>query len=397
MRNVAGCYSKGLGSYQMRTILVGLLASFSLLAQGAEGDSSIAGTVVNSVTGEPVKGALVTLGGPVGRSPAPSGRATPTRSGTKVARAGGAGEYQFAGLPQGQYYIRAEKPGFVPHLAKPGDTTDFTGSLDLTDSVSGRTILLDPLGVIEGTVVNQYGDALGNVTVGLFQFSVWDGARSIRADRTAVTNDRGQFRIWDLPPGKYYLKAMGRAGGTAQYVADEGVRYDSWEGFRPVYFGGAREMSSATPLTIAAGTQSRADFTLAVEPTYKVRGVLPNLKAHQPVIFELLAGDGNTAPSRVSLNATNGRFSVDDVPSGHYTLRATMGTAARGETAVDVQGQDADGVSIALAEAVTVTARVVGPDPDSGSTLGEAGPKIGMRSRRSCNVTASPVATPKLS
>jgi len=369
----------------MRTILLGLLASFSLLAQGAEGDYSIAGTVVNSVTGEPVKGALVTLNGPVQGHGGYTISAAGSR--TRIVRAGGGGEYQFGGLPQGRYFIRAERPGFVDHAVKPGETSDFTPSLDLSDSVSGRTVLLDPLGAIEGTIVNQYGDALGNVTVGLFQFFVWDGARLIRAVRTAVTNDRGRFRIWDLSPGKYFVKAMGRAGGTAAYVADSSVRYDSWEGFRPVYFGGAREMSAATALIIATGTQARADFTVEVEPTYKIRGVLQNREAYQPVSFELLAGDRNTAPIRVLLNAANGRFTVDDVPAGHYTLRATMGTLARGETAVDVQGQDADDISITLLGAVVVTAGVVGPDPDSGSATGESGPKTGTRSPRSCNVS----------
>lgn len=383
--DAARCYSKGLGSYQMRTILVGLLASFSLLAQGAEGDYSIAGTVLNSVTGEPVKGALVTLTGPVD-SPAKGRRTNQPRSGPGVVRAGGAGEYQFAELPKGQYFLTAQKPGFTPHMAKPGDTADFTGSLDLNDSVSGHTILLDPLGVIEGTIVNQYGDPLGNVSVGLFQYSLRDGAHYMDACRTAVTNDRGRFRIWDLPPGKYYVKAMGRAGGTAAYVGDSGVRYDSWEGFRPVYFGGTREMSSATPLTIAAGTQARADFTVAVEPTYKIRGVLQNFTGRQPVSFELLAGEGNTQPSRVSLNATNGRFSVDDVPSGRYTLRATIGMEARGETAVNVQGEDANDISIALAEPVTVTTRVVGPAPDLGNISGEPGSNLRMPARRFCNV-----------
>jgi len=47
----------------MRTVLLGLLMSFALIAQSAEGDSSLSGTVLNSVTGEPVKGALVLLVG----------------------------------------------------------------------------------------------------------------------------------------------------------------------------------------------------------------------------------------------------------------------------------------------------------------------------------------------
>jgi hypothetical protein len=141
-----------------------------------------------------------------------------------------------------------------------------------------------------------------------------------------------------------------------------------------VYFGGAREMDSATPAPIAAGTQARADFTLPVEPTYKVRGSLGNFTPHQAVVFELLENDPNVAGSRVSLNAASGRFEIDDVPSGQYTLRATQGYLARGEVHVAVSGADVNGVSIPLTPAVTVSGafRVIGqlPEPAAASQPG---------------------------
>jgi len=113
--------------------------------------------------------------------------------------------------------------------------------------------------------------------------------------------------------------------------------------------------------------QERADFTLTVEPTYKVRGTLQSFTPGHFVTFELFESDPNVAAGRVSLNGGSGKFEIDDVPSGRYTLRATQGELARGETAVEVKGADANGVSIALSPGVTVTGVVhlLGATPGS--------------------------------
>jgi hypothetical protein len=195
-----------------------------------------------------------------------------------------------------------------------------------------------------------------------------DGERTVTQLPAKVTNDLGHFRFYDLLPGKYYVKAMNRAGSTSSYVGENAVRYDSWEGFRPVYFGGAPLMESATPVAIEAGTQARADFKLSVEPTYKVRGSLENFAPHEgALVFELFEGDDHVAASRVSLNADTGRFEIDDVPNGQYNLRVTQGRLSRGEVRVAVNGGDTNGVSVGLAPAVTVagSVRVDGPIPEN--------------------------------
>jgi uncharacterized protein (DUF2141 family) len=242
----------------------------------------------------------------------------------------------------------------------------WTDSFTLSTSVTGHTIRLVPLGVIQGKLADQHGDPLGGVSVALFADEIMDGARHARGAGTAVTDDRGQFRIWDLAPGKYFVKAAGRAGGTSMYVGDGAVRYDSWEGFRPVYLGGARDMDSATPVAVAAGSEVRADFTLTVEPVFKIRGAVGNFAANEKVSFKLLEGDPTVADSPVSLDSTTGKFEIDGVPSGQYILRATQGRRARGETAVSVKGGDVNGVPVALAPAVTVTVleRLIGPSPE---------------------------------
>jgi len=324
----------------------------TLAAQGPRGDYSISGTVVNSVTGEPVKGARVMMMALPQADPATGVPGNAQESVVRAAMAGPSGGFTFAGLPAGHYLLGAQKPGFVE---SPADSAIRADNIDLSASVAGYIIRLSPLGVIEGKLAGQRGDPLGGISVMVFNTAVIEGLRHRSYAHIATTDDRGQFRVWDLPPGKFYVKAMGRAGGTSRYVGDEGVRYDSWEGFRPVYLGGSRDLDAAMPIAIGAGTHARADFTLAVEPTFKIRGTLENFVSDSNVTFQLLEGDPDANWSRASLDSTTGKFEIDGVLPGQYTLRATYGRRARGETAVTVNSGDVEGVSVSLAPAVTVT------------------------------------------
>jgi len=370
----------------MRTILLGLLASTALVAQATQGDYSFSGTVVNSVTGEPVRSARVSLTEMPQIDPATGMPSNGPDLSPKTARTGPGGGYLFAGLREGQYMLNAFKPGFNWEADTPGAEI-----ITLSASVAGRVIRLAPLGTIEGKLSSQNGDPLGGVSVGVFTEGTADGVRRFMGGHTVVTDDRGHFRLWDLYPGKYYLKALGRAGGTSVYLGDGLIRYDSWEGFHPVYFGGARDMDSATPVEIAAGTAGRADFTLAVEPTFKVRGRLDGFTPNKDVTFVLLEGDPNVEDSRVSLDGTTGKFEIDDVFPGQYTLRATQGDLARGETIVAVKGGDVNGVGVLLVPAVTVTGseRLIGPAPQQtlNPARGSAGDAGGF-----CTVWLNPLA-----
>jgi hypothetical protein len=180
-----------------------------------------------------------------------------------------------------------------------------------------------------------------------------DGLRTTHSDRSVATNTEGGYRLWNLMPGKYYIKAAGWSGGTYSYVGDRATLTESWEGFVPAYSDGAHEMESALPVVLSPGANVTADVKIAREPAAKIRGALANFVPHETVTFELLRGKEDVSASRVALNATTGHFEILNVIPGSYVLRATQGKRSRGETMVSVSGSDAD-VSLALQPAVTV-------------------------------------------
>lgn len=234
--------------------MVGLICSFPLIAQ--TGDYSISGVVVNAQTGEPVKYALVTLMAFQKPDPQQQDKFQPPLQ--RSTQAGVAGEFQFKSLGKARYNVSAQKPGFNMAFS-PDDLK--SRQFDLTASVSGVELKLSPLGVIEGKVVDQNDEPLRGVNILALQVQINDGDRSTTAPRSVATDDRGMYRLWNLQPGRYYIKAAGKSGGTYRYVGDGTPYYSSWPSFNPVYFGGGNTLDSATPVQIASGkpvTNSRA-------------------------------------------------------------------------------------------------------------------------------------------
>jgi hypothetical protein len=301
--------------------------------------------------------------------------------------AGIGGEFQFNGLSEGQFRLSPEKPGFMADFAS-------NKPIKLTSSVTDIHLKLSPFGVIEGKVVDQYGEPVRRVNVIAVRARIDDGRRITSSDRSVATDDLGMYRLWNLQPGKYYIKAAGKSGGTNTYVGDNGPAYDSWESFAPVYSGGAHDLDSATPLEIAYGAQAQADITLALEPAVKIRGALGNFIPHLTAKFELLHGGEDVSASRVALNGTTGRFEIQDVTPGTYTLRVTQNEKTRAETTVTVNGRDVNDVGLALAPGVNVKAiiRTAGAPAPAPPPKEDDDQRQGFGDYRaaSCNMTLLP-------
>lgn len=324
-----------------------MLLGLSAFGQ-ARNEYSINGTVRNAVTGEPVKNVLVSitkmpamgqLGGP------PAG--LPEDPQLKGVLSGPGGEFRFEGLTAGPYVYQAERPGF----ARAGAEGTFV--LPKDSSAAALKVNLTPLGAIEGKVVNQFDEPLEKVLLNVYSLKIREGEKIVDNVGTVWTDDRGLFHLAYLDPGNYCVKVVGRRGGTETHLGLAGMRYASWEGFSPVYFGGATEIGSATPMAVAAGTRVRADFRLETQPIFKIRGKVQGYSGQEGVIFQLLQGDDRAEPSRAVFDASTGEFAVLDVPTGMYRLRAQQ-EQTRGEVTVNVGSGDVSGVSIALLPAPPV-------------------------------------------
>jgi len=336
------------------------------------GDLTLSGTVVNSQTGEPVKRALVTVLELDNRQQRGETPNFSTDSGT----------YQFTGLTAATYFIRVAKPGYV------NGSGVGNRPVELTASKSDLRLELSPLGVITGRAVDASGQPLRGVRILAITTSVRSGLRSTNQSRSVATDDRGMYRLWNLQPGKYYIKAAGFSGGTYTYLGDATPQFFTSDGFRPTYSGGGSTLDSAQPIDIAPGAEAHADLNLSLEPSYKVRGVLSNISSGKPVTFELLTSGETVTASRVSLNRTSGRFELQDVVPGVYKLRVAQEKHVA-LAPLSVKAQDVENLAVRLSPPLEIAgiSRATNTRPES-AAFEELAPRF--RNQAPCRPQLTP-------
>ena len=295
------------------------VALLSAPLRADEPEFCVAGTVVNALTGEPLRRAAVTIP-------------------QSAALTDAAGAFRFCNLPAGSYYANAEKPGFVAAGSR----------AVLGPSREDLVLRLHPQAVVAGKVLDASGEPVQNVLVQALAIQVAEGRRKVRVDATAATDDRGEYRLAGLAPGRYYLRAAGWAGATPEP--------DAHEAFAPVYYGGASEVASAAPVTVEPGRDLGADFSVSLRPAYRIRGAIAGFSPLLPAKIELLDGDEEPGSAPVVLDTATGLFQLGDVAPGSYILRASQGEGlqrSRGELALPV-GADTKGVVVPLAGSVVL-------------------------------------------
>ena len=177
-----------------------LSISFSLRALPSEPEVLVEGTVTNKLTGGPVKAAHVIYTRIAsGSDPA----ASPISRDTDIQ-----GHFHLD-LAPGSYRLWVEREGFARQSygsAVPegtGSVLTVTPGQELHD-IAFRII---PLGALSGRVLDQDGDPLQGVGIEVFRVSYASGMRQLIPVAGSSSNDRGEYRCYDLPAGRYFVLA----------------------------------------------------------------------------------------------------------------------------------------------------------------------------------------------
>ena len=159
----------------------------------------ISGRVLAADTGRPVKRARVMLNA----AELPGGRGVLTDDD---------GLFEFAELPQGRYTLGVSKSGFVALTYGQRRPLQAGTPLQLNDGEQLKALEFRlPRGsVIAGHVVDETGDSMAGATVRVMMYQYAQGSRQLVPAGSAVSDDRGQYRIWGLNPGDYYVTAIAR-------------------------------------------------------------------------------------------------------------------------------------------------------------------------------------------
>jgi protocatechuate 3,4-dioxygenase beta subunit len=319
--------------------LVIVLASVCVTAQTSEDSQnkcSLRGTVVDSKTGQPVKGAEVTLrGGAFGSSGSwVAGMAN--RSEPAAAISDAEGHFSFDNLAPGRYRVSASRNGYVSRGPRPG------GGLSLITLSSGQqasdvVVRLTPSAVIAGRVTTEGDEPVPNASIEAMKYTYRNERRQLSEIGTSTTNDRGEYRIWGLPAGKYYIRGTHPRGAA---VRRGGLVYV------PIFYPGVTDPSRTQPVELHSGDEATGiDLNFVSMHSVRVSGHVlnSNSQPEKGAQVSLVGGSGSLsfAVGQASSDA-KGAFEIRGVPPGSYTLVAEQfgdsegDKVMRGRTAIEV-------------------------------------------------------------
>jgi len=326
-------------------LLAGIALAMAAFAQQSVETVSLSGTVVNAVTGMPIRNAQVSVS---------SGDATTTDAG---------GAFRFQGLAPGDYFVSAGKTGF---------TVAEQLNVSLRKSQDRFVIPLSPLASIRGRVTDEDGESVPGVTIQAFEAGASNEHPQGELAGTAMTDDRGEFRIPLLPPGKFFVLASGQEAQHVYYGSAKPV-HGTQEAFAPVYFGGSRDASGAMAVELRAGIDARADIGVTMGVGHTVSGRIGNLVTGRVADLQLCSSDTDTGANRNSVELASGRFDITGILDGRYRLRAWQRSndneVLYGDQEVVVSGRNVEGIALTLGAGSTLRGKVRVEGPQDGSKL----------------------------
>jgi Carboxypeptidase regulatory-like domain len=227
----------------------------------------ISGHVYNSDTGEPVPKAQIEL---YPADPDTAQAAGPER----IVRTGPDGTFVFPDLPAGTFGVSVWRNGFS-EFSPQEDEHDEPGSITLKpgQKVASVALRLHPTGVIAGQVSDEDGEAVQGLEVFALRINFQPGGRKqVSASARTVTDDLGNFRMPNLPPGSYYVSA----GGLIQHPMEAvGLKQSPTGGvqYRNTFYPGTSSLDEAQVLKVGPElTTNDIRFTVPTERNYAVTG-----------------------------------------------------------------------------------------------------------------------------
>ena len=330
------------------------------------GTATLRGRVFAAESGQPLRKALIRI---TSIGPSVTGAAAENRLATTDA----GGAYQFTELRAGRYNLNAQKRNFIALQYGQQRPFELGKPLEILD---GQTIekvdfALPRGGVVTGRILDEFNEPISDVQVAAMRSQNAGGTlRLVQTGRAGLTNDIGEFRLFSLPPGDYYVTATLRDN----QIGDTNDRF----GYAPTYYPGTADVASAQRLTVAVG-QAVSDLTLSLLPirTARVSGTAVDSQGHplrgivQALLHStLVGGPFGVSPGQIR---PDGSFAISGLMPGDYTLQAQAPPASPGSdpefasAEVTVQGTDVTGVRIASAKPSTIAGRVIitSGDPQS--------------------------------
>src|SRR5581483_2917225 len=310
---------------------------------------TIEGVVLKASTGEPLKKAVVSL------------RKVEGQDSAKSATTDASGHFELKAIDPGRYMLQATRNGYARESygqrAPSGPGTVLT--LSPGQHVKDVVFRLIPAAVIAGHIYDEDGEPVANVQVQALKYQFEDGRRNLAPVGWATSNDLGEYRLYGLAPGQYYVSATYTPSLFGQPAAEGG--------YAPTYYPGTSDPARAAALEARAGDELiGTDITLLAVRTYTLKGrVYDSVNSRPGVRATVMLMPRGTqsymATASTFVQDTQGAFELHGVSPGSYYLVAMIfdgGKRYNARQSIEVSTSDIEGISLVLSAGIELKGRV---------------------------------------
>jgi hypothetical protein len=349
-----------MNAFRIGAVSMLLIGVVNVAGQKPKTDSvtSIEGVVLAAVSGDPIAGARVTLlkePGIITRSgPVPAVELPPELDFHYQSTAiftDAAGRFALTNIDPKVFGMVVGANGYVRR--------EFERD-DFPESGKGLIVRMTATGTVNGVVRGDAGRPLADMSVQLLRYVYDDsGRRDLMPFGSVQTNDRGEYRLYNITPGRYYVRA-----GTSSKPSDNAFA----ESVSPLFYPGVVNVAQASAVDVeSAGELGGVDFNLKHQESYRIRGRIideaPNGSLDSRTIVRMYyIGGGFPAGNDVGSDwsyahlSAEGNFEFRDIAPGLYAITYSD-SPVRGLLTVRVGNSDIENIKMTVNE-TTVNGRV---------------------------------------
>jgi Carboxypeptidase regulatory-like domain len=282
-----------------------------------------------------------------------------------------AGHFRLKGLDPGRYHLIVSRVGFVSQEYGQKKSDDPGALLTLRPGQEVKDLLfrLIPSAVIAGKILDEDGEPLPEIQVSALRQVYLEGKRSLATETIGQTNDLGEYRLFGLRPGRYFVSAVFPQWSRFSGDDDLEEAQASQQGYAKMFYPGTPDAAKAIPVSVKSGEEiPSVEIFMRQLPVYRIRGHVYNQITHktgtQTNIFLIPKTKSREwgDERRNFVQKQDGSFEISDVLPGSYVLTAMWfdeGSSHAARVPIDVGSADVDGVTITITPGTDISGRII--------------------------------------
>ena len=357
-----------LGALLFGTGLHGQVPAAPPTGQGTPGPAAakeetcrVSGLVEKMADGSPLKNATVLLS------------TESDREHTIATKTAVDGRFALKNVPAGRYKMSVSRNGYVTAEYGQKKPSDPGAAFTLAAGENRQDLVfkLIPAAVISGRVFDEDGEPLPRAAVMASLEVYHEGRRTLATRGWAQTDDFGQFRLFGLASGRYYVSATepgwGQVNGDREFSA--APKQEAERAYTKTYYPGSVDPAKASVVSVKEGEEVPGmDIALKEVAVYRVRGKVFNQvtrKAGKEVQLQLVPRGKRLefflGGWEAEVKKSDGSFEIANVVPGSYVVVAYWFDEGKTYTAkenVDIAGSDVEGIALSIGAGTAIPGRV---------------------------------------